>query len=81
MKQREINEDLIEVWSDIILEKMHKLQDRVCNLDYESLSYHKIRGMIDGYAEALTLLSCLRQGRFKNKYDETLRKIKEECIK
>ena len=35
-------------------------------------------GYIDGMVEALTLFSCLEQGRFQNKWEETLEKLHRE---
>lgn len=35
-------------------------------------------GYIDGIVEALTLFSCLEQGRFQNKWGETLEKLHRE---
>lgn len=35
-------------------------------------------GYIDGMVETLTLFSCLEQGRFQNKWEETLEKLHRE---
>ena len=35
-------------------------------------------GYIDGMVETLTLFSCLEQGRFQNKWGETLEKLHRE---
>ena len=72
-QKREINEEFADVWSEIISERVEVLKQKLM----EETDEKKAR-YIDGMVETLTLFSCLEQGRFQNKWEETLEKLHRE---
>lgn len=76
-QKREINEEFADVWSEIVSERVEVLKQKLM----EETDEKKVRyfdGYIDGMVETLTLFSCLEQGRFQNKWEETLEKLHRE---
>lgn len=76
-QKREINEEFADVWSEIISERVEVLKQKLMEeTDKKKARYFD--GYIDGMVETLTLFSCLEQGRFQNKWEETLEKLHRE---
>lgn len=76
-QKREINEEFADVWSEIVSERLEVLKQKL-NAETDEKKVRYFDGYIDGMVEALTLFSCLEQGRFQNKWEETLEKIHRE---
>lgn len=76
-QKREINEEFADVWSEIISERVEVLKQKL-NAETDEKKVRYFDGYIDGMVEALTLFSCLEQGRFQNKWEETLEKLHRE---
>lgn len=76
-QKREINEEFADVWSEIVSERLEVLKQKL-NAETDEKKVRYFDGYIDGMVEALTLFSCLEQGRFQNKWEETLEKLHRE---
>lgn len=76
-QKREINEEFADVWSEIISERVEVLKQKLMEETDEKKARY-LDGYIDGMVETLTLFSCLEQGRFQNKWEETLEKLHRE---
>lgn len=76
-QKREINEEFADVWSEIISERVEVLKQKLMEETDEKKARY-FDGYIDGTVETLTLFSCLEQGRFQNKWEETLEKLHRE---
>ena len=76
-QKREINEEFADVWSEIVSERVEVLKQKLMEETDEKKACY-FDGYIDGMVEALTLFSCLEQGRFQNKWEETLEKLHRE---
>lgn len=76
-QKREINEEFADVWSEIVSERVEVLKQKL-NAETDEKKVRYFDGYIDGMVEALTLFSCLEQGRFQNKWEETLEKLHRE---
>lgn len=76
-QKREINEEFADVWSEIVSERVEVLKQKLMEETDEKKALY-FDGYIDGIVEALTLFSCLEQGRFQNKWEETLEKLHRE---
>lgn len=76
-QKREINEEFADVWSEIVSERVEVLKQKLMEETDEKKARY-FDGYIDGIVETLTLFSCLEQGRFQNKWEETLEKLHRE---
>lgn len=76
-QKREINEEFADVWSEIVSERLEVLKQKL-NAETDEKKVRYFDGYIVGMVEALTLFSCLEQGRFQNKWEETLEKLHRE---
>lgn len=76
-QKREINEEFADVWSEIVSERVEVLKQKLMEETDEKKARY-FDSYIDGIVEALTLFSCLEQGRFQNKWEETLEKLHRE---
>ena len=76
-QKREINEEFADVWSEIVSERLEVLKQKL-NAETDEKKVRYFDGYIDGMVEALTLFSCLEQGRFQNKWEETLEILHRE---
>lgn len=68
MAKRKVNEQLADVWAELINEKMSRLSDRMEN-ETDSMICQKLDGLLEGYADALTIFEMLEKGRFKKDWD------------
>lgn len=76
-QKREINEEFADVWAEIVSERMEIVKKKLEEEPDEKKALY-FEGYIDGLVEPLTLFSCLEQGRFQNKWKETLKKLHRE---
>lgn len=68
MAKRKVNEQLADVWAELINEKMSRLSDRMEN-ETDSMICQKLDGLLEGYADSLTIFEMLEKGRFKKDWD------------
>lgn len=68
MAKREINAQLADVWAELINKKMSRLSDRMENED-DPMICQKLDGLLEGYADSLTIFEMLEKGRFKKDWD------------
>ena len=73
-QKREINEEFADVWAEIVSERMEIVKKKLEEEPDEKKALY-FKGYIDGLVEPLTLFSCLEQGRFQRKWEETLEKL------
>lgn len=76
-EKREINEEFADVWSEIVSERMEIVKKKL-EEEPDEKKAHYFDGYIDGMVETLTWFSCLEQGRFQRKWEETLEKLHRE---
>ena len=68
MAKRKVNEQLADVWAELINEKMSRLSDRLED-ENDPMIRQKLDGLLEGYADALTIFEMLEKGRFKKDWD------------
>lgn len=68
MAKRKVNEQLADVWAELINEKMSRLSDRLENED-DPMICQKLDGLLEGYADALTIFDMLEKGRFQKDWN------------
>lgn len=74
---REINEELLDVWAEMLGEKINNTQEKLmCETDIDEI--RRLNAYIHGLTESMALLSCLEHGRFKQKYDEITKRFSLE---
>ena len=70
---REVNEQLADVWAELISEKMSKITERF-EEETDPLKCQKLDGVLEGYADALTIFEMLEKGRLKKDWDRITKK-------
>lgn len=64
MTKREVNEQLADVWAELINEKMSRLSGRLED-ENDPMIRQKLDGLLEGYADALTIFDMLEKGRLQ----------------
>lgn len=68
MAKREINAQLADVWAEMINEKMSRLSGRLED-ENDPMIRQKLDGLLEGYADSLTIFEMLEKGWFKKDWD------------
>ena len=79
-KKKEINEEFLNIWAEMLYEKHDKLiknADDLDDKDYNTAGYYALKSRAEGMLEALTLFNCLEEGKFESDY----KRIQQKLIK
>lgn len=79
-EKRPINEELVDVWAVMLSKEVEELQDKIQYLDLtdekERLQFGRLSARVNGITHAMTLFTCLEDGRYQQKYDSIVEQLK-----
>lgn len=82
MAKRKVTPTFADVWAVLLFEKIDKLTKKKNSLDLkdekQNDEYRRLTAMESGMREAITLFTCLEDGRFSEDYDRALATVMEQ---
>ncbi len=76
-KRRPLSEELMDVWAEMLFEKADKAAVKAEN----AVTVHEAcrqKAIQSALIEAITLFTCLEEGRFRNEYNRILKKLQDK---
>lgn len=77
MKKRQIDETLVDVWAEMMAEKIDRAKATQMGTE-DPIRCAGLAGYVDGLTQALALMSSLENGRFAKDYERLRKEMMED---